>query len=196
MASPKKWSVPFRLWHWLHAGVILALLGTVFLRKTFLSWRANSEIVIHKLLDFGIDITAEQAKILAKAIRAPMWEWHILLGYALALLFVWRLALFFTPSGQHSYTGFGSLSLHHKVVKAGYLLLYTVIAFMVLSGLIIHFYDSIGLSKETAHDIKELHEAAYLFILIFVPLHIAGVVIADISDEPCIVSDMINGGES
>ncbi len=73
----KKWNLSFRLWHWLHAAVILGLLGTVFLHKTFLSWRANSEILIQKLSGFGIDITAEQAKALAKAVRAPMWEWHI-----------------------------------------------------------------------------------------------------------------------
>ena len=74
----------FRLWHWFNAFVVLGLLGTVFLRKTFLSWRTNSEILMTKLTEFGVDISAEQAKILAKAIRAGMWEWHIILGYALA----------------------------------------------------------------------------------------------------------------
>lgn len=189
-----KWSVSFRLWHWLHAAVILGLLGTVFLRKTFLGWRTNSEILMQKLASFQIDITAEQAKALAKAIRAPMWEWHILLGYALALLVLWRIALFFTQSGKRNYIALREENLHKKAVKLGYLVLYVVIAFMAVSGLLIHFYETLGLAKTTAHDIKELHELAYNFILIFVPLHIAGVVIADATEEKGIVSDMINGG--
>ena len=190
-----KWSAAFRAWHWLHAAVILGLLGTVFLRKTFLSWRTNSEILMQKLSGFGIDITAEQAKALAKAIRAPMWEWHIWLGFALAALLLWRVLLFFTQSGRRNYTALKGESLHKKAVKAGYLVLYGVIAFMAVSGLVIHFYDLLGIAKETAHDIKEVHELMYNVILIFVPLHIAGVVIADMTNEKCIVSDMINGGE-
>jgi Ni,Fe-hydrogenase I cytochrome b subunit len=79
-----KYSASFRLWHWLNAFVVLGLLGTVFLRKTFLSWRENSEILMSKLSEFGVEITVEQAKILAKAVRAGMWEWHIILGYGLA----------------------------------------------------------------------------------------------------------------
>ena len=51
-----KWSVSFRLWHWLHAAVTLGLLGTVFLCKTFLGWRTNSEILMQRLASFQIDI--------------------------------------------------------------------------------------------------------------------------------------------
>ena len=195
MMVSKKWNLSFRLWHWLHAAVILGLLGTVFLRKTFLGWRTNSEILMQKLASFQIDITAEQAKVLAKAIRAPMWEWHIWLGYALAALVVWRIALFFTQSGKRNYMALQEENLHKKAVKLGYLVLYVVIAFMAVSGLVIHFYETLGLTKGTAHDIKELHELAYNVILIFVPLHIAGVVIADATEEKGIVSDMINGGK-
>ena len=34
----KSYSLQLRVWHWLHAVVVLGLLGTFFLRKTFLSW--------------------------------------------------------------------------------------------------------------------------------------------------------------
>ena len=189
-----KWSIGFRLWHWLHAVIMLGLLGTVFLRKTFLSWRANSEILIQKLSEINIDVTTAQAKVLAKAIRAPMWEWHIILGYALAVLVLWRILLFFTQSGRYSFQNFKQDSLHKKMVKVGYIVIYAVIAFMALSGLVIHFYEALGLTKDTAHDIKEVHELLYNALLIFVPLHIAGVFVADATEEKGIVSDMINGG--
>ena len=190
----KKWSLNFRLWHWLNAVVVLGLLGTVFLRKTFLSWKTNSELLTQKLSEINLEVTADQAKVLAKAIRAPMWEWHILLGYALAALVVWRIALFFTKSGKMNYTNFKVKSLHKKIVTLGYIGIYIVLLFMTVSGLTIHFYEDLGLLKDTAHDIKEVHELVFNAVLIFVPLHIIGVIIAENRDEKDIISDMINGG--
>ena len=190
----QKWSLNFRLWHWIHATVILGLLGTVFLRKTFLSWKTNSNILTEKLSGMDISVTTDQAKILAKSIRAPMWEWHILLGYALAALVVWRIALFFTESGKQNYQNLKEENFHKKMVKLGYIAIYAIIAFMSVSGLIIHFYQELGLVKDTAHDIKEIHELLYNALLIFVPLHIVGVFVAENKDEKGILSDMVNGG--
>ena len=190
----KKWRLDFRIWHWVHATVILGLLGTVFLRKTFLSWRANSELLTQKLSEIDLAVTEAQAKVLAKAIRAPMWEWHIILGYALAALVVWRIILFFTESGKQNYQNLSSETLHKKMVKLGYIGIYAIILFMSISGLVIHFYEELGLLKDTAHDIKEVHELVFNAILIFVPLHIIGVIIAENRDEKDIISDMINGG--
>ena len=190
----KKWSLNFRLWHWINATVILGLLGTVFLRKTFLSWRTNSELLTQKLSEINLEVTEAQAKVLAKAIRAPMWEWHIILGYALTALLIWRIALFFTKSGKQNYQNLKAESFHKKMVKVGYIGIYAILAFMAISGLIIHFYEELGLLKDTAHDIKEIHELVFNAILIFVPLHIIGVIIAENRDEKDIISDMINGG--
>ena len=189
-----KWSLNFRIWHWVHAIVILGLLGTVFLRKTFLSWRANSEILSTKLSGIDISVTADQAKMLAKSIRSPMWEWHILLGYALAALVVWRILLFFTESGKQNYKHLKKEDFHNKLVKVGYIVIYVVILFMTVSGLVIHFYQELGLVKDTAHDIAEIHELVYNALLIFVPLHILGVFVAENRDEKGILSDMVNGG--
>ena len=191
----KKWRLDFRAWHWIHATVVLGLLGTVFLRKTFLSWRTNSEILSEKLAEINVEVTLEQAKVLAKAVRAPMWEWHILLGYALVAILVWRMALFFTKSGKVNYVDFKKKSLHKKMVTLSYIGLYTVLIFMAITGLTIHFYELLGLSKEIAHDIKEIHELVFNAVLIFVPLHILGVVIAENRNEKGIVSDMLEGGE-
>lgn len=190
----KKWSASFRLWHWLHALVVLGLLGTVLLRKTFLSWRANSEILATKLSSMDIEVSAEQAKLLAKAVRAPMWEWHIILGYALAALLLFRVALFFTQSGKQNLVDIKSSTLHKKMVKVGYIGIYAILGFMAVSGLGIHFYEELGLIKETAHDIKEVHELVFNAVWVFVAMHIAGVVIAESRDEKGIISDMINGG--
>ena len=190
----KKWRLDFRVWHWVHATVILGLLGTVFLRKTFLSWRTNSELLTQKLSEINIDVTSDQAKGLATAIRAPMWEWHILLGYAFAVLVLWRLLLFVTQSGKMNYQNFKEKTLHKKMVTLSYIVFYASLLFMAISGLAIDFHEALSLTKDTAHDIKELHELVYNVILIFVPLHIIGVIVAESRDEKGIISDMVHGG--
>lgn len=189
----KKWRFDFRIWHWVHAFVILGLLGTVFLRKTLLSWKENAALLTQKLTEIDISVTEAQAKVLAKAIRAPLWEWHILLGYALVALLLWRIALFFTQSGSVNYKNFKAKNNHKKMVVLSYVGLYVALTFMAVSGLTIHFYENIGLSKALTHDIKELHELVYTVVLVFVPLHIVGVVLADIKEDNGLISNMIHG---
>ncbi|MFT7002927.1 MAG: Ni/Fe-hydrogenase 1 B-type cytochrome subunit [Sulfurimonas sp.] len=186
-----KYSLFFRIWHWLNAIVVLGLLATVFLRKTFLSWRSNSEILMNKLLDMNVEVTAEQAKILAKAVRAGMWEWHIILGYALAFLILFRIYLYFKDTSKRK--SFSSLTLHKKAVQLSYYIIYATLTFMAISGLVIHFHEELGLIKETAHNIKEIHELVFNVILYFVPLHIIGVIVAENRNEKGLTSTMING---
>jgi len=188
-----KYTLQFRIWHWFNAFVILGLLGTVFLRKTFLSWRANSEILMDKLSEFGIIITQEQAKILAKSIREGMWEWHIYLGFALSALIIYRIYLHYKDTSQKE--KLSELDLHKKSVKVLYYVLYTTLLFMALSGFTIYFYEFLGLSKEIAHDIKEVHELVYNFILFFVFIHLLGVIIAENRGQEGLISTMINGKE-
>jgi len=186
-----KYTLGFRVWHWLNAIVVLGLLGTVFLRKTFLSWRTNSEIILEKLTEIDIEITSLQAKVLAKSIRAGMWEWHIILGYALSFLLIYRIYLFIYDKSEKKV--FSSLSLHHRLVKVSYYLIYMTIFFMVMSGLSMHFNEFLNLSKEISHDIKEIHELASYLLVFFVPLHILGIIITENKDEKGLILSMING---
>ncbi|MDD5372489.1 MAG: cytochrome b/b6 domain-containing protein [Sulfurimonas sp.] len=186
-----KYTLKFRIWHWLNAIVILGLLGTVFLRKTFLSYKTNAEIIMAKLADMGTEIELEDAKSIARSIRNVMWEWHLWLGYALAFLLLYRIVLFFIDESNKA--DFSSLSLHKKGVKISYYVIYATILFMTISGFAIYLQRALGLSEDMVRFIKEAHEAIYYVILIFVPLHIAGVIVADVKEEHGLVSTMING---
>jgi len=188
-----KYSISFRIWHWLNAIVILGLVGTVLLRKSFLSWRTNSELIMSKLAEIDISITSEQAKVIAKAIRAGMWEWHYILGYALLALILFRIFLYFKDSSKKE--DFNSLNTHKKAVRISYYVVYAIIIFMGISGFSIYFYEELGFSKDIAGNIKDIHELVYHILLYFVPLHIVGVFIAENRDEKGIVSTMINGKE-
>jgi cytochrome b561 len=186
-----KYTASFRIWHWLNAIVVLGLVGTVLLRKGFLSWRINSEIIMTKLSDIGVEIFKEDAVTIAKAIRAGMWEWHLILGYALAFLVLYRIALMFFDKSKRE--DFGSLEFHKKGVRVLYYILYAALIFMTISGFVLYLHEELGLADATAKSIKELHELVYNYFLLFIPLHVAGVVIADIREEHGIISTMING---
>jgi Ni/Fe-hydrogenase 1 B-type cytochrome subunit len=185
----KRFSLSLRIWHWLNAIVVLGLLGTFFLRKTFLSWRENSQIIMHKLAEFDIIITIEQAKILAKAVRAPMWEWHIILGFMFAFLLLWRWGMILK-------NGFGyedDVDTHMKWVHRLYKLMYSIFSFMVISGLFLYFSHDFGVDKNIVHQIKELHEMMAWGVVGFVVIHIAGVVIAENKEDKGLISKMISG---
>jgi cytochrome b len=64
---------------------------------------------------------------------------------------------------------------------------------MTISGFSMYLKEELVLAEATVKSIKELHELVYNYFLIFIPLHIAGVVVADIREEHGIVSTMING---
>ena len=184
-----KYSALLRVWHWLNALAIFGLLGTFFLRKTFLSWRTNSELMVQKFAEYDIQITTEMAKTVAKAIRAHMWEWHIIFGYFFLSLIIFRIYIFVKEGVSYK----DNSSLHKKAVGVLYSIFYLVVIFMGLSGVFLHLGADFGVSKDSLKEIKELHELSAWFFVVFVPLHIAGVVMAELSSEKGIVSRMISG---
>ena len=202
LRGPK--SLWFRLWHWIDALAIFGLLGTVLLRKTFLSWRTNSTFIETKLQEAGTTITPELAKEIAVGLRDPMWDFHYIFGFTLAGLFVLRIILGFMP-GQHPMLGGlrkyfkapeGSKpNKHFLLVKAGYAVFYVMVTFMITSGLLMYFKTELSLAKDLVHDIKEIHELSMWYFAAFVVLHIGGVVFVENQEDPGLVSDMLNGGE-
>lgn len=198
-----------RLWHWFNALVILGLLSTAFLRKTFLSWRSNAALIETKLQEAGTTITPELAKEIAVSIRAPMWDWHYTFGFILGGLLIvrvlvgifsvkkcpathaaqsaWNLAK--VPAGQKAH------ALHYTLVKTGYALFYLVTLFMVTSGLLMYFKAELGAGRALVDSVKEVHELMMWFFTVFVAGHIVGVVMAENRGDKGLVSDMIHGGE-
>lgn len=197
-----------RLWHWLNGLVVLGLLLTVLLRKTVLSWRANSALIEAKIQDAGGSIESGLAADIAKSIRNVMWEWHINLGLALAALLVWRVGAGLltgrTPL-RDLVAGFRAWSqaqgqakrsaLHLAVVKVLHALFYLGLLFMAATGLSLHYAGDLGLSKATLGSIKEAHELGMWPIAVFVAAHLIGVIYAELTHSRGIVSDMIHGGE-
>lgn len=195
------WGWDLRLVHWLDALVVLGLLGTVLLRKTFLSYRSNGALIQEKLAELNMEIAPDAAKAIARAIRAPMWQWHYYLGFVLAVLIVYRLYLLFVRGENEILTtsllGRGSAAtLKKRAYRTLHVLYYLSVAVMVVTGLALYYRESIGLARNTMGSIKEIHEVLTWFFIVFIPLHIVGVFVAECTDDPGIVSSMIHGKRS
>jgi Ni/Fe-hydrogenase 1 B-type cytochrome subunit len=181
----KKWSASHRIWHWVNAVVIFALILT------------------------GIFIMTDDN--LEELFKAP----HIILGFILCVLIPFRAirARFFgdnrTLTDAKKYRGEAikiilakgfprtrdEFHIFHKAgVKNSYLALYALLAGIALTGLGMVILFRMELAPEIRYTLKEIHEVLFFLITAFIPLHIGGVVFAEITDEPNITSDMIHGG--
>lgn len=201
-------SAPLRLWHWANALVVFGLLGTVLLRKTFLSWRANAAMIEAKAEAAGAAMPKDLAESIAKSMRNGMWEYHHRLGVALAVLLAIRIAIVVVTKRyplRDALRGFRAASAatgeakaerqHFALVSAGYVAFYLSILFMVSTGLTMLNADRLGLSKATTSLLQEAHETMLWFFIVFIGVHLVGVVRAELTKYRGIVSDMIHGGK-
>ena len=208
-----------RLWHWLDAAMILGVLATVVLRETYLNKHYNAAIVQKALADQNITITVEGATKVAKAIRGPMCEWHYVFGFAIVGLLIVRGALFIWQSDRAVWREslLGSRDLrrcvfdsqrrrqmdphryHMAWVYCLYLIFYAALTLAACTGVLLYlyfFYGGLGLTKPDAHVFVDIHQFVGWFVVFFVPVHIAGVVVSEIRNKQHDVSHMIDGGHS
>ena len=186
----------FRLWHWITLFSILGLIGTVFLRMSFLNKNANARIIQEKLAEYHLSIHHEQAVTIAKAIRAEMWQWHyilaIFLGVAIFLRIVAmlrgeaQLPIIKLLQSQGAMEGFKNL-IH--------LLICLTILLLALSGAFYYFHEALGFEKAGVHWVKDLHESLFWPLVALIALHVGGVIRHELKTKECIVSRMIHGDE-
>ena len=183
----------YRFWHWLMAFSVIGLLGTVALRKTFLSWHTNAEIIQVKLAAAGTEVSVETAKLVAKAIREPMWEWHYIFALFLALSILIRLIMVAKDFSIFPLLVLIRAPKEEKLQKTVYLFLCMSLMVMAVSGGTLYFYETLGFTKEGVHWVKELHEYVMYAVIGFVALHLAGVFRHEFTTKEGIISKMIHG---
>ena len=185
----------YRFWHWLMAFSVIGLLSTVVLRKSFLSWRTNAELIQVKLAEAGTEVTAETAKMIAKAIRAPMWEWHYVFALFLAISVVIRLVMIARDRSQFPLLQIINAPKEDKAKKIVHLVLCMSLMVMVISGGVVYYHELLGFTKDSVHWVKELHEYVMYAVVALVTLHLGGVMMHELKTKEGIVSKMIHGDE-
>jgi Ni/Fe-hydrogenase 1 B-type cytochrome subunit len=199
-------SAAIRIWHWSLFLFVSASFVTVLLASTIFRTRNTADMVANELQAKGATINKDQARAVAHAYSDKLWDIHKWLGFGICLLVLLRIiieltgprperlsvqlkkALKLKPTNRQTKT-----QLQQYIqVKRIYVIFYTAIILMALTGLGLAFEDIPFL--RTAHaTIKQLHGFLQWIIYGFVLIHLAGVILADLGKHKGLVSRMIHG---
>lgn len=206
---PEKYSLSLRIWHWVTFLIVTVLIITVLINDTVLDEDAAPAVIMQAAAKKAATLSKDQSAAILEPLRETVWEWHTWLGYALGVLFLYRIGLEFFQLKEERFAfklkkGMASAknstnkksARHYLLVKIIYAFFYILLTGIVITGLWLAFYkEDSSVAKETFNDIKELHENCYNILLVFLFLHLGGVIRAELGKDKHIISRMINGGE-
>lgn len=185
-----KYPTVYRIIHWAIAISFLLLLLTIFLRLTWMNKHNVAAIIQDYIIGTGQTLSEDQLIVLAKKIRQPMWDWHIYIGYVLVGLFSIRFLL---PAFGHMKIQnplSKDLTAKMKVQKWIYLIFYICVIVSLTTGLIIELGP-----KDLKKSMEDIHVLSIYYLLAFITIHLAGVLLAEFSDQKGIISRIVSGAK-
>lgn len=202
----QKNSRSMRFWHWATFIIIVLSFYSVFVGKFFLN-PFNTAATIHDSLQhLGFHNNPDPSFPIAQSLSKKIWDWHIRYGYALTALFLFRILIEgFQKSNQRfkeriksgfflfTKKEYRKAASHYLIVRFIYLLFYLTLMVVIGTGLWLSFHRQSS-NMELAHSVKQIHEDCFYFLLLFITIHISGVIRAERKGYKNIVSNMINGG--
>jgi Ni/Fe-hydrogenase 1 B-type cytochrome subunit len=199
-----------RIWHWGTFIIIFGSLITVLLAKTiFNTWR-NIPMVQETLKQGNVTVSADQAKSVAHEFNDIIWHWHTYIGYVLAALLLFRILFEFFQPQEQKFIPILKKALkylkqptvdkqnvkHYLFVRFAYITFYFSLFVQVCTGLFMAYSDDDDSLKSARSLASNIHSVFMWIILLYVVLHIGGVILAELGKKnKGIVSDMIHGGE-
>lgn len=188
MERSKNYSRTYRALHWSIAIVMILLMGTIFLRLTWMEKNHVAEIIQEFLAEKNVTLSGEELIVLAKQIRQPMWIWHIYFGYALIALFTIRFTLPFFGEMKFQLPFGDGKSGKEKFQAWTYLVFYAGVIVSLVTGMVIKFGP-----KEMKESMESIHELSLYYLLPYIFLHMAGVFFAEFKEDPGIISRIVRG---
>lgn len=170
--------------HWILAGGMLLAFLTGFLRMTWMDKKHVAGIIE------GVNSTigSEEAIKMAKAIREPMWQWHVYAAYIIFFAFAARL-IYMAIKGIRFPNPFNSKNpLKDRFQGSVYILFYIFAGINVVTGFYMKFID--GPLKK---DFETIHKWALYWFPIFIILHFGGIWLGERTNKKGVVSKMIGG---
>ncbi|MGG7033704.1 MAG: cytochrome b/b6 domain-containing protein [Flavobacterium sp.] len=184
----RNYSVIYRIMHWAIALCFIFLLITIFLRLTWMNKEHVADIIQNYLATTDKTLSREELIVLAKQIRKPMWNWHIYIGYVLTGLFCLRLTLPFFGNMKFANPLNKQLSLKIRFQYWVYLIFYVCVAISLITGLIIELGP-----KRMKNIMEEIHVLSIYYLILFLIIHLGGVLIAEFTSQPGIISRIVSG---
>jgi len=119
-----------------------------------------------------------------------MWDWHIYIGYVLVGLFSIRFLLpaFGNMKIQNPFSK--NISIKMKFQKWTYIIFYLCVIVSLATGLIIEFGP-----KEFKKPMEEIHVLGIYYLIAFIVIHLAGVFIAEFTEQKGIISRIVSGSK-
>ncbi|SDY52023.1 cytochrome b/b6 domain-containing protein [Hymenobacter psychrophilus] len=202
-SGPRHNSLGLRIWHWANSGLVLFQLMTILFLFVIVKVKTLAPEFSQVLAEKGVNLPAQELRGLTRIVAHRIWDWHIWAGITIACLLAFRVLVSFRQrGGQRTAAKLAAIKAREARGEAGatkarwvrysYRAFYVILAIMVSTGLILVFEDYF---PSIEHLMKEIHEYTMYAVIAFVVAHIVGVFRAEVTEEPGVVSAMINGGE-
>lgn len=176
-----------RFLHWALAFGIIAQLLTGFLHIFWMNKKTMAQIMGKA---FGeTSLTKEQLIDAAKAIREPMWQWHMYVAYFVAVIFIFRLGYMFIKGVRFPKPFSKEIDTLERIQGFTYLCFYLFLAFSIFSGIIIKWGEK-GDFRET---VEAIHKFGLYFYSTFIILHLGGIYLEEKRKKDRIASKMFSG---
>lgn len=183
-----RFNLASRLIHWAIAFTFLYILLTVLLRMGWMNKSSMGTIIHDGLAEQNVAINPDDATAIAKSIRRPMWNTHVIAGYVLIGLFVLRIILTWVQGMGFANPLKKGVSQYEKFKSWVYIIFYLLLGASLFTGIMIEFGP-----ESMEHTMEDIHVLSLYYAIGFILLHTVGVIIADGGRDRGIVSKIITG---
>lgn len=185
MKTENKFTPLHRNLHWLTALGITVLFLTGFLRMTWMDKHKVADIIASKT----DALSQEQMISIAKAIREPMWEWHVIFAYLVFAAIAIRL-VYMAVKGIRFPNPFDSKNpMKERIQGFAYVYFYFITVAAALTGICLKF----GIFDQFHGQIEGVHKWGLYLYPIFFLIHFVGIAIGEHGSKRGVVSKMIGG---
>ncbi|HTO17500.1 MAG TPA: cytochrome b/b6 domain-containing protein [Edaphocola sp.] len=185
MKSLQKFTVFHRLLHWIIASAMPILFITGFLRMYWM----NKHNIVSVIESKTTAIPKEQMIEIAKSIREPMWQWHVIFAHVVIFTFLARVIYMIVKGIRFPNPFNNKTPLKERLQGFIYLYFYTFVLISAVTGISIRN----GFFTDWKDGIETVHKWGIYWFPIFILLHFTGILIAECSNKKGITSKMIAG---
>lgn len=187
MENQNKFTALHRILHWVIALTIPIQFITGFLRMYWMNKNHIVSIIENETINSPL--SKEQMVDIAVSIREPMWEWHELFANIVIIAFIARIIYMLVKKARFSNPFTGTLTLKERLKGLTYVYFYLFVFISAVTGIFIEW----ELLPQWKEGIETIHKWGIYWFPVFILLHFAGIVLAELSNEKGLTSKMIGG---